>query len=173
MDEPFPSVDIMTPEDEVTIPRLIDYLEEFQRRREALVHDMDLIKQHMRAKFRDINDELDRLRQERDDYKSRMANKDREFVKSESKIKALEKVINMSAAAKSTSSSSSSGVVVQSSTSSISTSSYKQSSQHSTASIVTNQAVNGSSSSTSNETHFSAVSAFKTLIYRKPEKNFA
>ena len=37
MDEPFPSVDIMTPDDDVTIARLITYLEEFQRRRDSLI----------------------------------------------------------------------------------------------------------------------------------------
>lgn len=37
MTEPFPSMDIFSPDDETTIPRLVDYLEEFQRRREALL----------------------------------------------------------------------------------------------------------------------------------------
>lgn len=38
MNESFPPLDIFTPDDDTTIKRIIDYLEEFQRKRDALIH---------------------------------------------------------------------------------------------------------------------------------------
>ena len=38
MTDKFPSLDIYTPYDDTTVPGLIQYLEEFQNRRDALVH---------------------------------------------------------------------------------------------------------------------------------------
>jgi hypothetical protein len=37
MNESLPPLDLFSPEDDVTIKRLIAYLEEFQRRREAIL----------------------------------------------------------------------------------------------------------------------------------------
>ena len=38
MSTPFPPMDIFSPDDDVTIRRIIDYLEEFQRKRDAIIH---------------------------------------------------------------------------------------------------------------------------------------
>jgi hypothetical protein len=38
MNESFPPLDVVDPEDDVTINRLINYLEEFQRRRNDVVN---------------------------------------------------------------------------------------------------------------------------------------
>ncbi len=53
-----------------------------------------MIKQKFYSKLRETNDEVDRLRDERNEYKNRLDTKERDQVKSESKIKALEKIIN-------------------------------------------------------------------------------
>ncbi len=53
-----------------------------------------MIKQKFYSKLRETNDEVDRLRDERNEFKNRLETKEREGVKSESKIKALEKIIN-------------------------------------------------------------------------------
>lgn len=37
MTDPFPSMEIFSPDDEETLANLVEYLEEFQRRREALL----------------------------------------------------------------------------------------------------------------------------------------
>lgn len=37
MTEPFPSMEIFSPDDDSTLVHLVEYLEEFQRRREALI----------------------------------------------------------------------------------------------------------------------------------------
>lgn len=37
MSDPFPSMEIFSPDDEETLANLVEYLEEFQRRREALL----------------------------------------------------------------------------------------------------------------------------------------
>lgn len=55
---------------------------------------MDIIKHHLYAKFRDINDEMSWLRSESSDIKSRLELKDQEKGRYESKIRALEKIIN-------------------------------------------------------------------------------
>ncbi|CAF0834960.1 unnamed protein product [Brachionus calyciflorus] len=94
MNESFPPLDIFSPDDDQTIKRIIDYLEEFQRRRDALIHETDLIKQQFYVKLREINDELDRLKEERNEYKTRLDQKEKEQTKFDNKIKALEKIIN-------------------------------------------------------------------------------
>lgn len=94
MSESFPPLDIFSPDDDQTIKRIIDYLEEFQRRRNALIHETDLIKQQFYVKLREINDELDRLKEERNEYKTRLESKEKEQSKFDNKIKALEKIIN-------------------------------------------------------------------------------
>ena len=43
MNESLPPLDLFSPEDDVTIKRLIAYLEEFQRRREAILQVWNLI----------------------------------------------------------------------------------------------------------------------------------
>lgn len=94
MSESFPPLDIFSPDDDQTIRRIIDYLEEFQRRRDALIHETDLIKQQFYGKLREINDELERLKDERNEYKNRLESKEKEQLKFDNKIKALEKIIN-------------------------------------------------------------------------------
>jgi hypothetical protein len=94
MNENFPPLDIFSPDDEVTLRHLIAYLEEFQRRRDAIIHETDSLKQIFYVKLREMNDEYDRLTSERQEYKSRLDQKERDQVRSESKIKALEKIIN-------------------------------------------------------------------------------
>lgn len=94
MSENFPPLDIFSPDDDQTIKRIIDYLEEFQRRRDALIHETDIIKQQFYVKLRDINDELDKIKEERNEIKSRLDNKEKEQAKFDNKIRALEKIIN-------------------------------------------------------------------------------
>ena len=94
MNENFPPLDLFSPDDDVTLRHLVDYLEEFQRRRDGLVREMDLIKQKFYSKLRETSEETDRLREERNELKNRLETKERDQVKSESKIKALEKIIN-------------------------------------------------------------------------------
>jgi hypothetical protein len=48
------------------------------------------------SKLKEINDDFDTLRDERNEFKSRLEQKERETVKSDSKIRALEKIINAS-----------------------------------------------------------------------------
>ncbi len=38
MNENFPPLDIFSSDDDVTLKRLIEYLEDFQRKRDALIH---------------------------------------------------------------------------------------------------------------------------------------
>lgn len=94
MNENFPPLDIFSPDDDQTIKRIIEYLEEFQRRRDALIHETDLIKQQFYFKLKEVNEELDRLRDERNEFKSRLEHKEKEQTKFDNKIKALEKIIN-------------------------------------------------------------------------------
>jgi kinesin family protein 23 len=95
MNEPFPPMEIFSPDDDVTIRNIIDYLEEFQRRREAIIHETDLLKQTFYRQLRDTSDEFNKLRDECNDFKYKLELKEKEQNKSESKIKALEKIINV------------------------------------------------------------------------------
>lgn len=94
MDENFPPLDIFSPDDDVTIKNLIVYLEEYQRRRSAILQETDSLKQQFYIKLRDIFDENERIRQEANEYKSRLEQREKDQLRSDSKIKALEKIIN-------------------------------------------------------------------------------
>ncbi len=56
--------------------------------------ELDLVKQKFYCKLRETNDEIERIREERNEYKYKLESKERDQLKSESKIKALEKIIN-------------------------------------------------------------------------------
>jgi hypothetical protein len=94
MNENFPPLDVFSSDDEVTLRHLIQYLEEFQRRRDAILHETDSLKQIFYIKLREMNDEYEKLKEERSEYKNRLDQKERDQVRSESKIRALEKIIN-------------------------------------------------------------------------------
>jgi kinesin family member 23 len=94
MNENFPPLDVFSSDDEITLRHLIQYLEEFQRRRDAILHETDSLKQIFYIKLREMNDEYDKLKDERNEYKNRLDQRERDQVRSESKIRALEKIIN-------------------------------------------------------------------------------
>ena len=94
MQENFPPMEVYAPDDDLTLKRLVDYLEEFQRKRDATIHETDLIKQQFYMKIRELQDEVDKLREERNELRSRLESKEKEQSKFDSKIKALERVIN-------------------------------------------------------------------------------
>lgn len=98
MSENFPPMEITSPHDEQTLPNLVSYLEEYQRRKDAVVRELDLLKQKFYSKLRETSDETERLREERNEYKSRLETRERDQIKSDSKIKALEKIINSNGA---------------------------------------------------------------------------
>ena len=60
----------------------------------AGIKDMDLIRRHIMSKQGEINDEFRRLAVERDEYKRRLEARERDQNKMDSKIRALEMVIN-------------------------------------------------------------------------------
>lgn len=96
MSTPFPPMDIFSPDDDVTIRHLINYLEEFKHKRESLLHETDILKQQFYMKLKDLHEQVDKVMYERNEFKSRLDLKERDQIKSESKIKALEKLINHS-----------------------------------------------------------------------------
>ena len=93
MPDSFPAMDVLSADDEVTIPRLVDYLEEFSRKRDAAIHETDLLKQQLYIRMRELEDENVRLREERNELQKRLDNRDKDQQRFEMKIKALEKVI--------------------------------------------------------------------------------
>ena len=97
MNEAFPPLDVYGADDEHTLRALVVYLEEFQRRRAAVIHETDSLKQLFYARMREANDELERTRDERNELKQRLESKDKDQVKAESKIRALEKLVNSNA----------------------------------------------------------------------------
>ena len=102
MPDSFPAMDVLSADDEVTIPRLIDYLEEFSRKRDAAIHETDLLKQQLYIRMRELEDENVRLREERNELQKRLDNRDKDQQRFEMKIKALEKVIGTSTINRST-----------------------------------------------------------------------
>jgi hypothetical protein len=52
MNENFPPMDIFSPDDDVTIRRIIEYLEEFQRKRDAIIHVSQASNDQFRIDFR-------------------------------------------------------------------------------------------------------------------------
>jgi len=95
MPESFPSMDIFSPEDPVALARIIEHLEEFRRRQTPLLQESENLKQQFYLRLKENAEEIEKLREDRDDMKSRFESKEREQHKMDSKIKALEKVINV------------------------------------------------------------------------------
>ena len=53
-----------------------------------------MLKQQFYIKLKDLNDQVDKIKQDRNEFKQRLEQKERDQIKSESKIRALEKLIN-------------------------------------------------------------------------------
>ena len=89
-----PPLDIFSPEDDKTITNLISYLEEFQRNREIIINETELMRQQFIAQLRQSDEFYERIKEERDEFKARLEQKEKDQIKSESKIRTLEKIIN-------------------------------------------------------------------------------
>lgn len=92
--EAFPTMDVFSHEDSNTVVDLIEYLENYRRKHTPFVHEFESLRQLYFVRLKDTLDEVDKIRDERDEYKSRLDGKERDQSKFDSKIKALEKVIN-------------------------------------------------------------------------------
>jgi len=91
---PFPSLDLFSPEDDQTIVTLISYLEEMERNRNVVIKETEKLKQTFLNHLRKFEENLERIKEERDEYKQRLELKEKDQLKSDSKIKTLEKIIN-------------------------------------------------------------------------------
>lgn len=94
MPHPFPPMDIYSADDSLTINNVIIYLEEFKTKRDSILLETDLLKSQFYTKLRDLSDQLDKCTQERSNINTRLDQKERDQIKSQAKIKALEKLIN-------------------------------------------------------------------------------
>lgn len=94
MPESFPSLDIFSPDDPVSLNKLIEHLEEFRRKQSPFIQESESLKQQYYLRLKESNEEIEKIREERDEMKSRFESKEREQLKMDSKMKALEKVIN-------------------------------------------------------------------------------
>jgi kinesin family member 23 len=90
----FPSIDLHSCQDDITIKRLIDYLEDRQKKRETLIHETQEINKFLFQIISNLIDTNDKLLNENQELKQRIELKERNENKMDSKIKALEKVIN-------------------------------------------------------------------------------
>lgn len=66
----------------------------FTKLKNKLKKDTDLLKQYLYSKLREMTEDYEQMLDERNDYKSRLEQKERDHAKFDSKIKALEKIIN-------------------------------------------------------------------------------
>ncbi len=90
--EAFPALDVFAPDDTVTINVLIDHLEDYRRKQTPFLHEFESLRQQFFCRVKDTFNEIDKVREERDELKSRLDNKERDQNKIDSKIRALEKV---------------------------------------------------------------------------------
>lgn len=92
--ETFPSLDIFSADDPVSISKLIEHLEEFRRRQIPFIQESESLKQQYYLRLKETTEEIEKIKDERDEIKSKFDSKEREQLKMDSKMKALEKVIN-------------------------------------------------------------------------------
>lgn len=92
MPESFPCLDILKPEE--SLNNIIEHLEEFKRRQTPFLQESETLRQQYFLRLKESSDDIEKLREERDEMKNRFESKEREQLKMDSKMKALEKVIN-------------------------------------------------------------------------------
>lgn len=92
--ETFPVLDVFTADDSVTINVLIDHLEDYRRKHTPFVHEFQSLRHQFYDRIKETFEEIEKAKDERDEYKNRLESKERDQNKIDSKIKALEKVIN-------------------------------------------------------------------------------
>ena len=91
---PLPSLDIFTPDDDQTINNLISYLEECAKNRNLIIKEMEQLKQTFLSYLKSSDEAVERAKEERDEFKAKLELREKDQLKSETKIKALEKIIN-------------------------------------------------------------------------------
>jgi hypothetical protein len=90
----FPSLDLFSPDDDQTINNLITYLEEMERNRNLILKETEQLKQTFLNHLRQCDENFEKIKEERDEFKQRLDQKEKDQIKSDSKIKTLEKIIN-------------------------------------------------------------------------------
>jgi kinesin family protein 23 len=88
------SLALFTPDDDQTINKLIEYLEEYERNRILILQETERLRQLFATQLYQSEDQTERIREERDHFRSLLEQKEKEHLQSDAKIKKFEKIIN-------------------------------------------------------------------------------